>query len=287
MMNVETNHTDRLSMPQTGGTLGELTLPEGRLRIGLATDIHHRSRPPTTGVWNDTLWFDRALARLETAFAWFASESVDLALILGDLADDGDARTLDQVLEVCSSCSSAPVRVVRGNHDRAFLQGARAAVKPLHTTRGPGLSIESTELEEGANGKQLGRRTSSDDGGLLVVVSHYPLMSRREALEGAGMRYPDDLANRRSLVRPLMRRTDPTLVLCGHLHVDDAHVNGRLLQFVFSSVVEGAGAAAIVDIAPAPSVIVHRTTRALDGPASPECDRWVFGSGRWSNHRSE
>ena len=115
---------------------------------------------------------------------------------------------------------------------------------------------------------------------LLVIATHFPLISRQRAVQARGLRYAGDLEDVEQHTQALARRTAPTVVLSGHLHVDDVHAEHRTLQLVNPPVVEGEGGASLVTIEPVG--VVHREVRALDASVRRE-HTYRYADGRWSS----
>ena len=88
------------------------------------------------------------------------------------------------------------------------------------------------------------------DGPLVVVASHFPILSEASRLAAAGLPYPADLADR---AEPELRRAcaaspRPKLVLSGHIHSRTSTDAGPLLQSTVGAVIEPPFDATIVEI---------------------------------------
>ena len=109
---------------------------------------------------------------------------------------------------------------------------------------------------------------------LVVVASHFPVLSEASRVAGAGLPYAGDLVNRDDLESRL--RSDPRakVVLNGHIHARCSIHDGPLLQFT------------IVEI-DATSLGVRRTARRLgeialtDPVFAPDDERWQWTDDRW------
>ena len=85
------------------------------VRLGVLTDIHAVSDVSRREAWHNAYDFAGVEARLRAALELFAREGVELLLVLGDLAHDGDLASLKRVLRVLAG--GPPMRLVGGNHD--------------------------------------------------------------------------------------------------------------------------------------------------------------------------
>jgi hypothetical protein len=150
-----------------------------------------------------------------------------------------------------------------------------------------------------------GVRLTSDDGGrtcrtlslpaalapdppLLLVASHFPVLSQKPRLYARGLRYPGDLLDRRELHRELAARPGPTVVLHGHLHTAVDLVHANLLQIGFGALVEWPHAWALVEIdaaGPAVAVTRHSLCAApppvVDTVLAPSSASWRHDGTSW------
>lgn len=256
------------------------------MRLGIATDLH-LTPEPRTGEWNFPVRYDRALDRLALALGWFGEREVDAVLILGDLTEEGDRASLDRVLAALGERTPADAYVLGGNHDGPLLDALREAVRApvavLDELRAGGVLLVGRHcvgLGEFRFCLPLGELPGGD--GLLVLATHFPVVSREAAVRARELRYAGDLVDAAEAARTLRDRPGPTVVLCGHLHVDDAYADGTLLQVVTPPVVEGPGVAAIVEIGGGDRPTVRQELRVLDGDG-PGADRtWAFDGARWT-----
>lgn len=254
-------------------------------RVGVVSDVHVTPDLARTGRWNELLHYDRALPRLALALEWFAGEDLDAVFILGDLSEDGDAESLRQALDACARTVDAPGYVFGGNHDAGLLEhlsqevDARPplALVPDGIVRGVPFGTAHATWHGGMRFTADVQAPETDD--LLLLAGHFPLISRRRALEARGLRYAGDLEDVEQQTAALRGRRAPTVVLCGHLHVDDAHADGRTLQLVNPPVIEGDGWASVLTVEPVG--VVHREVRALDAARSSRTTH-RYADGRWA-----
>ena len=90
----------------------------------------------------------------------------------------------------------------------------------------------------------------------------------------------------------LQARVGPTIVLAGHIHVRDAHAEGRILQLVQAALVEPPFEAAVLDVCAGGRggvLVARRARRTSDRrgeyePALVEAvGSWRFENGCWTN----
>jgi hypothetical protein len=253
-------------------------------RIGVVSDIHVTPDRDRTGHWNEPIHYNRALARLERALEWFNGEDVDAVFILGDLCEEGDIASLRAALDICQDLTM-PGYVLGGNHDALQLEllreevGARPPLAFADQGVIRGVPFGTAHVTWHGGHRFTATLVMPDGDDLVLVATHFPLISRQRTLEGRGLRYAGDLQDVELHTATLTRRRSPTVVLAAHLHVDDEHVEGRALQLVNPPVVEGEGGASIVSVEPVG--IVHREVRALDaGTVRRTTHRFV--DGRWT-----
>lgn len=259
-------------------------ISQGTARVGVVSDIHVVPDTTKTGEWNEPIRYDRALPRLAQALDWFRDEHVDAVLILGDLSDDGDVESIRDALDVCAQHLDAPGYVLGGNHDAPLgTLGHEVDARPPLAYVNDGLirSVPFGTAHQRWHGDLRftvePHAPKTED--LLILACHYPLISRRRALEARGLRYAGDIEDVEQQTQALSRRRAPTVVLTGHLHVDDAHAEGRVLQLVNPPIVEGDGWASIVAIDPIG--IVDREVRALDADTVRRTS-FRYAEGRWA-----
>lgn len=254
-------------------------------RIGVVSDVHVTPDVDRTGRWNELIHYDRSLPRLAMALEWFETEDVDAIFVLGDLTEDGDLESLTQALDATQDKVDRPTYVFAGNHDGDVLEqisqqvDARPPLALVPDGLVRGVPFGTAHLDWHGGFRFTAELDAPDTDDLLVVATHFPLISRERAIQARGLRYAGDLEDVEQHTKTLVNRSSPTVVLSAHLHVDDAHAEGRALQLVNPPVVEGDGGASLVTIEPLG--IVHREVRALDGNARRE-HTYRYADGRWT-----
>lgn len=217
------------------------------------------------------------LGRLDVALAWFIRCEVDAVAVTGDLTHDGDADAFSAVLSAVLSGWSGTIFAIAGNHD--VLEGSEALSESVRANRssrvvlaGPedtplaGTRLASVEPDQAPEVSGWGDEP-------VVLLSHYPTLSRAETFAERGLRYPADQPRQESICRALRERRAPTVVISGHIHARDACQEGALLQLSVGALVEPPFEATIVDVTHrGNAVFVRRIARSLresPGVAAP------------------
>jgi 3',5'-cyclic AMP phosphodiesterase CpdA len=264
------------------------------VRIGVLSDFHCELEPAGSR-WINVYEPEQLDRRTDAALAWFAEPRVDLILLLGDIVQFGNPSDLDHVFARLAGAEVAPLATVNGNHDlrlgEEFAECARRHgirllyEEPLELG---GIAVTGVGVDRGpAPPQYVGRPGVGGDGAdLVVVASHFPLLSEASRVAGAGLPYAGDLVNRAEVEGRLRSDPRPTVVLSGHIHVRCSTHDRSLLQFMVGAVIEPPFDATIVEIDPAgPSA--RRTTRRLGeiAPIDPvfagDDERWQRSDGRW------
>jgi predicted phosphodiesterase len=249
-----------------------------RVRAGVLTDIHVSLDPERRASWHNEYDFAGVRARLRQAAELFAAADVDFVLALGDLAHDGDAPSLREALAPLAG--GAPLFVVGGNHDglrptaalaALTLDGIRLpgwrALRAAPRARVAGVRAECREPGQWTAARPPALATWGEE--LVLLATHFPLLSLAAEVRARGLPYAGDLAGRAVLADALLGRLAPTLVVCGHLHVRESTTSGMLLQLASGALIEPPFEATIVDAQPAGDGLrVTRTAHELD--AAPE-----------------
>jgi predicted phosphodiesterase len=264
------------------------------LRVGVLSDTHVVQDVSRRASWHNAYDFAGVEHRLRRALDLFAGEGVELLLLLGDLAHDGDAPSLRRALAPALGGSTA--FVVGGNHDGARPTAALAALG-MNGLRLPGWRALSVGEGMRVAGVRVVRRAGRGwaaarspalltwGEGPVLLATHFPVLARAGAMREHGLPHPGDLVNRASLAEPLLARRAPTVVLSGHLHIRDSAASGSLLQLGFGALVEPPFEATVLEIegdAAALSIgrAAHELDRAEEGRDPrlvPAREIWSFG----------
>ena len=269
------------------------------------TDVHVASLPRPVGRWHNPQDHAHVEERLGRALDAFADAAADLVVVLGDLSDKGDEASLARVLSRLAPLP-VPVMVVPGNHDCETRSEALAAALGPHagdgvaTPEGRGAASAGVHLAgvsiASADGGQTAHATAAlpvelwppDD--LVILLSHYPLLSRADRLRRAGLAFAGELDDLPATVAPLLARRAPTVVLSGHLHVRDACSTASVLQLCFAALIEHPFEFSLLDVEQRDGqVLVRRTAVSDGGDEPPEVDptlvppeqAWTFDGSGW------
>jgi predicted phosphodiesterase len=252
--------------------------------------------------WQNRYDFARVEKRCERALELFADREVDVVLLVGDLAEDGDLPMLRLATRL--GRADVPTFVVGGNHDgvgrlpralsaesgAARMIGARGrALGEVHLA---GLPV--TRREPGRWGST--KRPAVDEWGRgpAVFASHFPVLARRRAVHEAGLRHPADLLDRERVEEVLRGRRHPTVVVTGHMHVRDSATAGPILQVTCGALVEPPFDATVLTVeVDGASVTVERRASELgtarekrDPRMAPARQHWRFTPERGWRRRS-
>jgi predicted phosphodiesterase len=269
------------------------------VKLGLVTDLHVAPLPHAPARWHNDYDFDGACRRVESALSALAGEGVDAVAVLGDLTNAGDDDSLDTVIGILSA-SGLRTLVVPGNHDCEVaadaLSRAVGRADGLVQTLGPspqqvaGLPVAGVSLSRPPAGRGFGAAALPElDGGPALVVSHFPVLSRRDRVKGAGYKYAGDLVGLEDLTGHLAGEPAPVIAVSGHLHVRDAVVQGGVLQILVPAMIEPPYECGVLEVGGDPLTVTYRaiavepTPPGLDVPLlSPAEGRWVLGPGGWA-----
>jgi predicted phosphodiesterase len=278
--------------------------PRRSLRLAIITDLHYSPAANPAGRYHNAFAVDRAKL-IQTALQRCAAANVQALAILGDLSDLGDRESLEWVVRQAASTASR-VWIVPGNHD--VMQGAGEPAQALRelgtadiallTHQGVGwqdwihvaglaISAEPERTPLRALGRLEPERWSE---GLVLCLTHYPLLASEARVRGAGLAFAGDLANREQMVGPLERRSGPSLVLHGHLHVRDEICKGRVLQFACGPLIEPPHEITLVDVtSEGDGIQVRRLSLPVAESAverlpvlSPAATLWTWDGTRWT-----
>jgi predicted MPP superfamily phosphohydrolase len=231
------------------------------LRIAVLTDIHAAPAGDPPGAWHDVFEPAQGAALARAAIAELRQHDFDVAFVLGDIANHGDDASLDQALAEISGLN-APTWLISGNHD---LRGSEDALRrAVDRTPGPWQvpDLPGDEIEGGfivAGLRYEGIRddlvtllktpaTRRWDDRPVLLLTHYPIISRVAESAAAGWKYAGDAKGLTGVADLLASRAAPTISFHGHLHLGDAVAQGSYLQLGFPALVETGHRIALVDI---------------------------------------
>ena len=259
------------------------------LRVGVLADLHVVGDPARSASWQNPYEFAGVEERCRRAARLFAREGVELVLLLGDLAHDGDRPSLSAAVR--SSAAGVPVLVVSGNHDgpagvlEQALDGSGARLAPLEGERVGGLLVAGLQAER--EDPRVWRALGAADPGswgdeAVLVASHFPVLSRAGRIRSHGLRFAGDMANREEMADRLRARQGPTVVVCGHLHVRDSCSSGRVLQLACGALVEPPFEATVLELVVRGSALVlSRQAHELDSRPEERNPRIVPAREAW------
>ena len=263
------------------------------MRLGVLSDLHREPRPSGSR-WLNVFATDRLDEMTDVALEWFADAAVDLILVLGDVVQIADIRDLEHVFIRLAAANVAPLAAVNGNHDvrlgEEFADCARKnGIRLLYDEplEVGGVALAGVEIGLGPRLPQyVGEAPDwTGEAGIVVVASHFPLLSEASRVAAAGIPYAGDLVNRADLEARFRSDPRPKVVLSGHIHVRCSSEQGQLLQLTVGALIEPPYDATIVDVDPE-GLQVGRTSRRLGEiaafdpvfAADEESWRWT---GRW------
>jgi predicted phosphodiesterase len=265
------------------------------VRIGVLSDLHCELEPSGSR-WINVFEPEHLDRRTDAALEWFAEAKVDLILLLGDVVQFANASDLTHVFGRLAAASLAPLATVSGNHDlrlgEEFAESAREhGVRLLHEEpfELAGLAVTGVGVDRGPAPPQYVGRNGSWGGedGLVVVASHFPVLSEALRVAGAGLPYAGDLVNRADVESRLRSDPRPKLVLSGHIHARCSTHAGTLLQLTVGALIEPPFDATIVEI-DGTGLEVLRTARRLgeiavtDPVFAADDERWQWADDRWA-----
>lgn len=262
------------------------------MRLGVLSDLHCELEPSGSR-WINRYEPEHLDRRVEAALAWFAEARVDLILLLGDSVQFPNASDLAHVFGRLAAASVAPLATVNGNHDLRlgdeFATRAREHrirllyEEPLELD---GFAVNGVAVDRGPTPPQYVGAAGNPprETGVVVVASHFPVLSEASRVAAAGLPYAGDLVNRAELEAQLRSDARPKLVLCGHIHARCSTHDGPLLQLMAGAVIEPPFDATVVEIE---GSTVRRTARRLgeiavtDPVFSADDERWQLLDDRW------
>lgn len=207
------------------------------MQLGIVSDFHLGGT--RNSQWNNRQMQLRATELAQAAIATLNAHALDAVVVTGDLTEDGhhEGNYLHQLLLARELLETirAPWYVVPGNHDRLLVQsGDFDRVFSKHVldgyTRWNEFGVVGLREWLGAQGHtffKLGAAqidnvvsaVKSDVPEMLVLFSHFPLLSEERFGELHGGRYPGHLEDGALLLEQLAQRVQNRIVIfCGHMH---------------------------------------------------------------------
>ncbi|MGZ8782154.1 MAG: metallophosphoesterase family protein [Gaiellaceae bacterium] len=264
------------------------------MRLGVLSDLHCELEPAGSR-WINVFEPEQLDRRLDDALGWFGEADVELVVVLGDLVQFANPGDLEHAFGRLAAADVAPLATVNGNHDLRlgdeFAASARRhGIRLLHEEplMLAGVALTGVAVAAGPVRPQYVGRPA-DRGGeapLVVVASHFPIVSEASKVAAAGLPYAGDLLNRADVEARLAGDPRPKLVLSGHIHSRCSTHAGPLLQLTVGAVIEPPFDATIVEIDPV-GLAVRRTARRLgevaeiDPVFAPDEEHWHRVAGRW------
>ena len=258
------------------------------MRIGVLSDLHCELEPAGSR-WINVFEPEHLDERTDAALAWFSEAQVDLVLLLGDVVQFSNLSDLEHMFARLATADVAPLATVGGNHDLRLGEEFAACARkhgirllhedPLELVTGVGVGRGSAPPQYVG---QLGGW--GGEPGLVVVASHFPLLSEASRVAAAGLPYAGDLVNRLGLEGRLRSDSRPKLVLSGHIHARCSTHGGPLLQFTVGALIEPPFDATLVEI---DGTSVRRTARRLgeiavtDPVFAADDELWQWTGDRW------
>jgi calcineurin-like phosphoesterase family protein len=264
------------------------------VRIGVLSDLHCELEPAGSR-WINVFEPEQLDRRTDAALEWFSDARIDLILLLGDMVQFASPGDLAHVVARLAAAEVAPLAAVNGNHDLrlgeefaecAHAHGIRLLSEDPITLAGiavTGVAVERDTAPPQYVGVPGGWEGEAD---LVVVASHFPVLSEASRMAGVGLPYAGDLVNRAELEGQLRSDPRPKLVLSGHIHARCSTHDGPLLQFTVGALIEPPFDSTIVEI-DAAALSVRRTTRRLGAIAlvdpvfAGDDESWQRTDDRW------
>ena len=262
-----------------------------RIRGGIVSDLHFVT-PPRDGLsWHNPFDVRGVPKRVRRAVRLFREAECDVLVCVGDLTHYGDESSLKVLVDLWKAEWGGALLVVPGNHDDPRLLEQIGADGFAGRPEGL-LPLESVLLERGPPRRGHLKSASAEEAApVRVIVSHYPLLSRRDHLERSGFAYAGDLANREQVANDLLGTASPAIVICGHLHARDSVSCHSMLQLAVGSVVEPPFECAVIDVDAREHgrLLVERSSvvlkAAMPGQRLPvfsaASERWKYTAGNW------
>lgn len=232
------------------------------MRLGILTDLHIAPANNPADGWHNPHQFDTARQRLADSIAWLERQGIDRLAILGDLTHHGDDASLRETLAIIAD-ATVPVWVLPGNHDLGH--GPTTLADTLANNGHTHIEVIGNAPDSfGDTWQVVGTGLARATGGgykaapepdpaawnttPTVVLSHFPILSLRDACTEADLKYAGDLVNGPNIAARLTAQPAPVLVVSGHLHVRHATTLGAVLQAACGAQVESLFEATIINV---------------------------------------
>jgi hypothetical protein len=261
------------------------------MRIGVLSDLHCELEPAGSR-WINVFEPEQLDERTDAALEWFSEAKVDLILLLGDIVQFANTSDLAHMFARLATADVAPLGTVNGNHDLRlgdeFAECARKhGIRLLHEEplELAGVAVSGVGVDRGpAPPQYVGQLGGWGEADLVVVASHFPVLSEASRVAAAGLPYAGDLVNRLDVEGRLRSDPRPKLVLSGHIHARCSTQAGPLLQFTVGAMIEPPFDATLVEI---DGTSVRRTARRLgeiavtDPVFAGDDEHWQWTDDQW------
>jgi 3',5'-cyclic AMP phosphodiesterase CpdA len=273
----------------------------------LIADAHLSGPGAAPAAFHNRYELGDAGARYRSALGLCVREGADALALLGDISHLGQAGALEEGLGLAAG-TGLPVWAVPGNHDAAeredalALAAGRVGAGNVRLASGRGeavgeeLRVAGLSLRSGDGGFTArsvgGPEVEAWGDGVVLLLTHYPMVSLAARVAGAGLKYAGDLGDLAEAARPLLGRRAPTVVAHGHLHVRDAVAAGSVLQVSCAALIEPPFELNLLEVVlgGGRTVVVRRRAVAAAPSApgaglpvlSPAEGAWAFGGGYWA-----
>jgi predicted phosphodiesterase len=267
------------------------------VKLGVVSDVHWPRDASKPAKWHNSYEFGGLSERLRAAVELFDAARVDGLLVLGDLSHDGDAESL---LAVVTALAAARSRLwaLPGNHDceerddqLVRVAAGRAAPLDRESWVQAGVKVTGgaivTDPERG--GMRADGHPDLAQCDLVVLATHFPMISRAAALAERGLAYAGDLLDGRRILSEVRASVAPVVALSGHLHARDSTSEGGVLQLSAAALVEAPYEVSIVEILRSEhGWTVERSCSSLGDVGelelpvlSPAFERWSWTGSAW------
>lgn len=272
------------------------------MKLGIIADSHLGPGGTRVGAWHSEYYMSDTVTAFRYALQRCVEEGVDGVVLLGDISNSGDDWSVETGVRMAAR-TGLPVWVVSGNHDcfeqveavreavrRVGAGNVRLAAPEGAMVEGVRVAGASIAMDDAwvsrADGRPDVSRLGDEPG---VWLTHYPLISFEETTREAGLLYGDELADREEVLRPLVERPQPTVVVSGHVHLRVDRVAGPVLQLACAALVEPPFEVTFLDVERGERQVSVRVENVALVPSltvrtptfTPPKREWVFEAGEW------